>query len=510
MESKTSPEQNITPLHAAEADLNGGGGGLSHHAPPHNYEAERALLGAILINNTAYEKVSDFLHPEHFADSVHGRIYEAAAKLIERGQMADALTLKNYFEQDGALADVGGANYLSRLAEEAVTILNAGEYGRVIHDMALRRSLIALGNDVVNESYDPDIDVPAPTLIEETEQKLFELATTGNFEGGFQTFGESLVLAINDAEAAFKRDGKLTGVASGLKALDKLLGGLHPSDLLILAGRPSMGKTALATNIAFHAARSYKEKTDENGDVTVVDGAKVAFFSLEMSAAQLATRILSEESRVGSEKIRRGDISQEDFENIFRVSQELSSIPLFIDDTAALTISAIRTRARRLKRSQGLNLIIIDYLQLLSGSSRQRNENRVMEVSEITRGLKALAKELNVPVIALSQLSRKVEDRDDKRPQLADLRESGSIEQDSDVVMFIFREEYYIQRREPTEGTDKHLEWQQEMAQVHNLSEVIIAKQRHGPVGKVTLYFDPMSTKFTDYVKTDHLPDREF
>ena len=308
MESKISSEPNVTPLHSGETDISGSDGGLGHRAPPHNYEAERALLGAILINNTAYEKISDFLHPEHFADAVHGRIFDIAGKLIGRGQMADALTLKNYFEQDGELADIGGTGSLTRLAEEAVTILNAGEYGRVIHDMALRRSLIALGNDVVNESYDPDIDIPAPTLIEETEQKLFELATTGNFEGGFQTFGEALVLAINDAEAAFKRDGKLTGVASGLKDLDKLLGGLHPSDLLILAGRPSMGKTALATNIAFHAAKAYKEKTDENGDVTVVDGARVAFFSLEMSAEQLATRILSEESRVGSEKIRRGDI----------------------------------------------------------------------------------------------------------------------------------------------------------------------------------------------------------
>lgn len=508
METNSSaPETKVTSLHQNDSQTKDG---LSYRAPPLNYDAERALLGAILVNNPAYEKVSDFLKPEHFADSIHGRIFTAAGTLIERGQIADPRTLKNFFEQDGALADIGGSSYLARLAGESVTVLNAAEYGRIIHDLALRRELIALGNDVVNDAYIHDLEVSATDLIESAEQGLFDLATTGRHEGGFQAFDHSLEIAIREAEAAFKREGQLTGVASGLKDLDKLLGGLHSSDLIILAGRPSMGKTALATNIAFHAARQFRKRQDEQSGTTAEDGAIIAFFSLEMAAEQLATRILSEESNVGSDRIRRGDISNDDFQRIFQTSQELSTLPLYIDDTAALSISAIRTRARRLKRSRGLGLIIVDYLQLLTGSSRQRNENRVQEVSEITRGLKALAKELNVPVIALSQLSRKVEDRDDKRPQLADLRESGAIEQDADVVMFIFREEYYVARREPKEGTEEHVEWMQGMEKVHNLAELIIAKQRHGPIGKITLHFDPLSTKFTDWAKNNHLPDRNF
>jgi len=508
METNSSaPETKITPLHQNDVQTKDD---LGYRAPPLNYDAERALLGAILVNNPAYEKVSDFLKPEHFADSIHGHIFAAAGTLIERGQIADPRTLKNFFEQDGVLADIGGSSYLARLAGESVTVLNAAEYGRIIHDLALRRELIALGNDVVNDAYVYDLEVSATDLIESVEQGLFDLATTGRHEGGFQTFGHSLEIAIREAEAAFKREGQLTGVATGLKDLDKLLGGLHSSDLIILAGRPSMGKTALATNIAFYAARQFRERQDEQSGTTAEDGAIVAFFSLEMAAEQLATRILSEESHVGSDKIRRGDISNDDFQRIFQTSQELSSLPLYIDDTAALSISAIRTRARRLKRSRGLGMIIVDYLQLLTGSSRQRNENRVQEVSEITRGLKALAKELNVPVIALSQLSRKVEERDDKRPQLADLRESGAIEQDADVVMFIFREEYYVARREPKEGTEEHVEWIQGMEKVHNLAELIIAKQRHGPIGKVTLYFDPLSTKFTNWAKSNHLPDGNF
>ncbi len=505
--NSTPPETKITPLHQNDSQTKDASG---YRTPPLNYDAERALLGAILVNNPAWEKVSDFLKPEHFADPVHGRIYAAVSTLIERSQVADPRTLKNFLEQDGALADIGGSGYLVRLAEESVTILNAMEYGRIIHDLAIRRELIALGNDVVNDAYVYDLEVTATDLIESTEQNLFDLATTGQYEGGFQAFDHSLETAICEAQAAFKREGQLTGVATGLKDLDKLLGGLHSSDLIILAGRPSMGKTALATNIAFHAARQFREKPDEQGNTRVEDGAIIAFFSLEMAAEQLATRILSEESHVGSDKIRRGDISNDDFQKILQTSQELSSLPLYIDDTAALTISAIRTRARRLKRTRGLGLIIVDYLQLLAGSNRQRNENRVQEISEITRGLKALAKELEVPVVALSQLSRKVEDRDDKRPQLADLRESGAIEQDADVVMFIFREEYYVARREPKEGTEEHTEWMQAMETVHNLAELIIAKQRHGPIGKVTLYFDSLSTKFADWGKSAHLPDRNF
>ncbi len=497
----TSDKTNVTALREIEA------GPPGFRSPPHNYDAEQALLGAIIENNLAYEKVSEFLRPEHFAEPVHSLIFEAIGKLVVRGHIADLVTLKNFFESDANLVEIGGAKYLAQLVGSVITVINAVDYARTIHDLYLRRQLIGLGQDLVNTAHKFDLQSNALGQIEVAEKTLFELASTGQYEGGLKTFELSLQSAITAAEAAYKRDGRLTGLATGFNKLDELLGGLHRSDLVILAGRPSMGKTALATNIAFHAARGYRETRDALGHPVAEDGGVIGFFSLEMSSEQLATRLLAEEAAVSSDKIRRGAINKEDFQRVIEASNQLSRIPLFIDDTAALSISAIRTRARRLKRQHGLGLIVVDYLQLATPTPGARYDNRVLEISEITRGLKALAKELDVPVLALSQLSRAVEQRDDKRPQLADLRESGSIEQDADVVMFIFREEYYIQRREPKVGTEEHRKWQDEMSQVYNLAELIIAKQRHGPIGKVLLHFDGKTTKFSDHIADDHLPD---
>ena len=471
--------------------------------PPHNYEAEQALLGAILLNNRAMEKVSEFLRAEHFADPVHGRIFAACGKLIERGQIANPVTLKTYLDSDAGLAELGGPAYLAQLANAVVSIINAEDYGKLIHDLHLRRELIELGSDLVNEAYESRIDRPAMDQIGTAEAKLYELATTSETEGGFEAFGSVLIETVKQAEQAHKRQGKLSGVPTGLIDMDSRLGGLHPSDLLILAGRPSMGKTSLATNIAFNAAKAYKEEVDSLGNKKGVDGAVVAFFSLEMSSEQLAGRILAEQAEISSHKIRQGEMSNEEFERLVIAAQELSRLPLYIDDTPALSISAVRTRSRRLKRQHGLGLVVVDYLQLLRGSASHA-ESRVQEVSEITRGLKALAKELDVPVIALSQLSRAVEQREDKRPQLSDLRESGSIEQDADVVMFVYREQYYLERAEPgqrpEESKEKYDErydsWHKRLMEVVNTAEVIIAKQRHGPVGTVRLSFQGEFTKF--------------
>ncbi len=484
--------------------VGGGEGPPSHRAPPHNFEAEMALLGAILANNRAVEKVTEFLRPEHFADAKHGRIYDACQRLIERGQLANPVTLKNLFEQDDALTEIGGNAYLARLAASAVSIINAGEYGRTIHDLYLRRELIELGGEVVNHAYEVTLEETALNQIEEAERNLYELATTGQFGGAFVTLAEAMTEAIHSAEKAFKRSSHVTGVTTGLIDLDRKLGGLHASDLVILAGRPSMGKTALATNIAFNAAAAYREEPDPEGKVQVAEGAKVAFFSLEMSAEQLANRILAEQTGLPSDKIRRGEVGRDDFPRFLEAVQRLQRLPLFIDDTPALSVSALRTRARRLKRQHGVGLIVIDYLQLLQPGGTTRNENRVQEVSEITRGLKALAKELDIPVLALSQLSRAVEQREDKRPQLADLRESGSIEQDADVVMFIFREQYYLERSHPSqrpdESEEKYLQreekWKERCEKAHNKAEVNIAKQRHGPIGTINLLFEATLTRF--------------
>jgi replicative DNA helicase len=480
---------------------------------PHNIEAEMALLGAVLVNPRAFERVADFLRADHFALAEHRRIFEGCARLIERGQLADPVMLKNTLEVGGVLDQVGGSGYLNRLVDCAVTVVNAGEYGRLIHDLYLRRELIGIGEEVVNRAYDGQLDLDAEGQIEIAEQSLYDLATRGGYEGGLETFTGSLTRALKMAEAAHKRQGQVSGVTTGLRDLDAKLGGLHPSDLIILAGRPSMGKTALATNIAFNAARRHLLEPGDDGEDNAVDGAVVGFFSLEMSAEQLATRVLAEQTRIPSDRIRRGMVSNEKFTDLVVASRELQRLPIFIDDTPALSISAMRTRARRMQRQHGLGLIVIDYLQLIAPARGSRHENRVQELSEITRGLKAIAKDLNVPVLALSQLSRAVEQREDKRPQLADLRESGTIEQDADVVMFIFREQYYLERGEPVQKAEesqqkfneRYANWTERCHDAANKAEVMIAKQRHGPIGNVKMFFEGEFTRFGD-LETRSLP----
>ena len=467
---------------------------------PMNLEAEQAILGAILASNKIFEQVAEFLRAEHFADPTHGRIYAAIHRMIERGQLANAVTLKPYFISDEGLQAVGGAEYLARLEASVISFSGAEDYGRAVFDCFLRRELIDIGTEVVSSAGNPNLEEGANQQIENAEQKLFNLASRGLAQGGFIPFVESLKQAIQTAEAAFKREGHLTGVTTGFRDLDRLIGGLHKSDLVIIAARPSMGKTALTTNMAFQAARAYLRS---NGK----EGGRTAFFSLEMSAEQLALRILSEQAEIPSEKIRRGELSERDFNRFVELTQELQRLPLYIDESPGLTVMGLRTRARRLARQKGLDLIMVDYLQLMQGGGSKKSEaNRVQEISEITRGLKMLAKELQVPIIALSQLSRKVEDRDDKKPQLADLRESGSIEQDADMVMFIYREEYYLRRGEPgrhaTESDDQYNEryiaWQQRLEKIYNIAEIIVAKQRHGPIGSVKLFFDGQFSRFSD------------
>jgi replicative DNA helicase len=455
---------------------------------PHNIEAERALLGAILLNNHALELVSDFLRPEHFYSTTHGKIYSAIQALTDKNQVADPITLKDFFNNEEELKSVGGAEYFADIVHSVVSLLNTADYGRIIFDSFVRRQLISIAQETTDDCRSADVDLSATEIVENVEKKLYNLVSLGQGNNTTITFRDALVMAIETAETAFKRDSHIVGVTSGLLDVDRWLGGLHPSDLLIIAGRPSMGKTALATNIAFNAARAYLRKP--------VEGAKVAFFSLEMSAEQLAMRILASESGIPSDKIRRGNIRKEDFPHFVEVSRQINDIQLFIDDTPGLGLHTLRSRARRLKRQHDIGLIVIDYLQLIDAMSKRSSDNRVQEVSTITRSLKTLAKELNIPVLALSQLSRAVEQRDDKRPQLSDLRESGSIEQDADVVMFVYREEYYESRKEPKEGTEEHTQWQKRMHEVYNQSELIIAKQRHGPTGTIKLFFDGQLTKF--------------
>ncbi len=483
--------------------------GLSQRLPPSNVAAEQALLGALLANNKAYERVSEFLIPEHFADPLHGRIFQAIARRIEAGQLADAITLKAEFEHSDVLEEVGGTAYLGQLLTAMVGIINAGEYGRAVHDAWLRRQLIDVGETVVNNAFGADPELDGIKQIEAAEQSLFDLATDGGSSGGFVSFERALGEAIEGAARAFQRAGHVSGLTTGLRDLDARTGGFHPSDLLVLAGRPGMGKTALATKIAFGAAKALAEEARAAG-ADVTPRATVAIFSLEMSAEQLATRLLSEEARISGDRIRRGDIGQKEFDNFVRVSSEISGLPLQIDDTPAITLSAMRTRCRRLKRTKGLALIVVDYLQLMRPSAGTKPENRVLEISQITQGLKAIAKELAVPVLALSQLSRAVESREDKRPQLSDLRESGTIEQDADAVMFIYRDEYYLAQKMPKEmafdNGDKFQgaidKWQQDMDRSHNKAELIIAKQRHGPTGKIDLFFEAEFTRFADLDQT--------
>jgi replicative DNA helicase len=473
---------------------------------PNNIDAEQALLGAILVNNDAYYRVSDFLEPGHFFEDLHRRIYEVATTLIKAGKVATPITLKTFLGDQ----DLGGltvSQYLARLAAEATTVINAEDYGRTIYDLAIRRNLIGIGEDMVNVAYDAPVESSPRDQIEEAERRLYELAETGRYDGGFQRFSDALTTAIDVAAAAYKRDGKLSGIATGLADLDRQMGGLQPSDLVILAGRPGMGKTALATNIAFNIAQAYQGEKQPDGAVKTVNGGIVGFFSLEMSAEQLATRIIAEQSGVPSYKIRRGDIREDEFYKITDAAREMQAIPFYIDQTGGISIAQLAARARRLKRQRGLDMLVVDYLQLLSGSSK-KGENRVQELTEITTGLKALAKELAVPIVALSQLSRQVEQRDDKRPQLSDLRESGSIEQDADVVLFVFREEYYIKNKEPKPGTEEHFKWQTDMDQAHGRAEVIIGKQRHGPTGTVQLAFQADVTRFANLADEHKLPER--
>src|ERR671921_587171 len=433
----------------------------TYRAAPNNLDAEQALLGAILVNNDAYYRVSDFLEAVHFIEDLHRRIYEVATSLIKAGKVATPITMKTFLgDQD--LGGITVSQYLARLAAEATTVINAEDYGRTIYDLAVRRNLINIGEEMVNVAFDAPVETSPRDQIEEAERRLYELAETGRYDGGFQRFSDALTAAIDMAAAAYKREGALSGVSTGLIDLDRSLGGLQPSDLIILAGRPAMGKTSLVTNIAFNIAKTYQAEKQQDGTLKTVNGGIVGFFSLEMSAEQLATRIIAEQSGVPSYKIRRGDMREDDFYKITEAAREMQSIPFYIDQTGGISIAQLAARARRLKRQRGLDILIVDYLQLLSGSAK-KGENRVQELTEITTGLKALAQELNVPILALSQLSRQVENREDKRPQLSDLRESGSIEQDADVVMFVYRESYYLGRAEPREGTPEHLQWQEDM-----------------------------------------------
>jgi replicative DNA helicase len=474
---------------------------------PHNIEAEQGLLGAILVNNDAFYRVSDFLEPKHFFEPIHQHLFELAGSLIRMNKIATPVTLKTFVPAE---TDIGGmtvAQYLARLAAEATTIINAQDYGRTIYDLALRRDLIHIGEDMVNVAYDAPVDFAPRAQIEDAERRLYDLAESGRYEGGFQRFGTALTVAVDMAANAYQRDGGLSGIACGLRQMDAKMGGLQASDLIILAGRPAMGKSSLATNIAYNIARAYRGEVQADGQMKTVEGGVVGFFSLEMSAEQLATRIIAERTGISSSAIRRGGITEAEFEKIRDHAIELQSIPFYIDETGGISIAQLSARARRLKRQKGLDLLVIDYLQLLTGSGK-RSDNRVQEITEITTGLKALAKELAIPVIALSQLSRQVENREDKRPQLADLRESGSIEQDADVVLFVYREEYYLQSKEPRPGTPEHEKWQLEMDLAHGKAEVIIGKQRHGPTGTVNLQFEASVTRFSDLADDQHMPER--
>nr|WP_236549695.1 replicative DNA helicase [Profundibacterium mesophilum] len=477
---------------------------------PHNIEAEQQLLGAILTNNDVYDRVASVINDTHFYDPVHARIYEVAASRIAKNALASPVTLKAFLEDDPGLKELGGAQYLVRLAGAAISSYAARDYAQMIYDLAIRRELIELGREISAKAAKVDVASEPKEQIVEAEQRLYKLGEAGQSQQGFQSFLRAVTDAVNVANAAYQRDGGLAGVSTGLVDLDKKLGGLHRSDLLILAGRPSMGKTSLATNIAFNVAKAYRRGTLPDGTEGATDGGIVGFYSLEMSAEQLAARILSEASEVPSEQIRRGDMNETEFRRFVEAAKALESCPLYIDDTPALPISQLAARARRLKREHGLDVLMVDYLQLVRGAGR--TENRVNEISEITQGLKAIAKELDIPVIALSQLSRQVENREDKRPQLSDLRESGSIEQDADVVMFVFREEYYKEREKPGDHElDKMASWQDEMERLHGRAEVIIGKQRHGPIGSVDLSFEGRFTRFGNLVQAwQQGSDRDF
>ncbi|MDW3222234.1 MAG: replicative DNA helicase [Paracoccaceae bacterium] len=477
---------------------------------PHSIEAEQQLLGAILTNNDIYDRVASIIGAKHFYDPVHARIFDISAARIAKNNLASPVTLKAFMEDDEGLTELGGPAYLARLAGAAISAFAVRDYAQMIYDLAVRRDLIQLGREISDKAATVDVASEPREQIVEAEQALYKLAEQGQAESGFQSFLKAVTDAVNVANAAYQREGGLAGVSTGLIDMDKKLGGLHRSDLLILAGRPSMGKTSLATNIAFNVAKAYKRGQLHDGTEGAVDGGVVGFYSLEMSAEQLAARILSEAAEVPSEQIRRGDMTEVEFRRFVDAAKALEACPLYIDDTPALPISQLAARARRLKRTYGLDVLIVDYLQLVRGTGK--SENRVNEISEITMGLKAIAKELDIPVIALSQLSRQVENREDKRPQLSDLRESGSIEQDADVVMFVFREEYYKEREKPGDhDLEAMAKWQEEMERLHGRAEVVIGKQRHGPIGTVELSFEGRFTRFGNLVQPwQQGTDREF
>src|SRR3954467_12749486 len=483
---------------------------------PHNVEAEAALLGALMIDNRLAEDIQLKLRPDHFFEPLHARVYEQILKLIDRNMIASPVTLRPLFEADEEMKELGGPAYLAQLTGSGAAIIGARDFAEQIYELALLRALIGVGREMVESALDTSEDVDPKAQIELAETALYRVAEEGGGAGTVKTFAEATRLAVQMAEKALNSGGGLSGLTTGLETINAKTGGLHHSDLLILAGRPGMGKSALATNIAFNTARRYVQDMEDGIAPEKSAGAPVALFSLEMSADQLATRILAGNRGISSENLRMGKISQQDFRNLARAAAELESLPLYIDDTPGLTIAALRTRARRLQRQRGIGLVIVDYLQLLQGSGKAGgDQNRVQEISEISRGLKTLAKELNVPVMALSQLSRAVEQREDKRPQLSDLRESGSIEQDADIVLFIYREEYYVAAREPkrpVEGDDSkvfeaHDQWARDMEGVYGLSELIIAKQRHGATGKVKLKFESKITRFSDHVDDAYLPE---
>jgi len=476
----------------------GDNAGAALSALPHNLEAEQALLGALLFDNAAYERLGDTLQGRHFYEPFHQRLYDAIEDHVRKGLLAEPIVLMERFKRDPAFEELGGIRYLADLVDRAPPAANAQDYGRVVYDLALRRELIRIGGEIgriAQEGGDPE-PIEAREQIETAEQQLYQLAESGAPSTGFMTFADALTGAVKMAAEAFERDGGLAGVATELIDLDRKIGGLHPSDLIILAGRPSMGKTALATNIAFNVARAYAWEPQPDGSRKTVRGGVVAFFSLEMSGEQLAMRLLADASGVSSDRLRKGEIDASEFGRVRDAAIEIQEAPLHIDDTGGLSLAKLVARARRLKRQHGLDLVVVDYLQLVTTTGGNNQQNRVQEVSMITQGLKALAKELDVPVIALSQLSRQVESREDKRPQLSDLRESGSIEQDADIVMFVYRESYYLGRSEPREGTPEHLKWQEDMDLVKGMAEVIIGKQRHGPIGTVKLSFSEDTTRF--------------
>ena len=476
-----------------------------------NFDAEIAVIGCLLWDNKSYEKIADFLIEDHFIDLNNKNIFKTIKRLLDKNILVTPITLKNYLEENDK-DSFDNYTYLNQIKDSAPSTQNAYQYARLLYDLHIKRSLIGIGKNIIQDTISNEEDLEGINLIENAENDLYNLSQTGSSDRKYSLFGESLKKAIDIIDQSFKREGKIAGLPSGLKDLDKKLGGFHNSDLIIIAGRPSMGKTALGTNIAFNAAKKFKEKEDEFGNKTTIDGGKIAFFSLEMSSEQLATRVLAEQSKISGDKMRKAELNKEDFKKIAKVSSELENLNLVIDDNPILTIPSLRARARRLKRLYDIDMIIIDYLQLMSGSQNVRNDGRVQEISEITRGLKAIAKELNIPIIALSQLSRQVEQREDKRPQLADLRESGTIEQDSDVVMFIFRESYYLERMEPVKKPDeqndryneRHQRWRELCESRYNIAEIIIAKQRHGPTGKIKTHFDPNFTKFSDLTRTEY------